>query len=269
MIRVGVIGCGYWGPNLIRNFAQIGSSEMVMAADLDENRLKHIESLYPAIKTSTDYRDIVNSPEIDAVAIATPVFTHKKFAIEAMEQGKHVLVEKPMASSAADAQAMIETSEKQGVCLMVGHTFEYHPAVIKVKEIIDSGELGDIYYINSQRLNLGLFQPDINVVWDLAPHDISIILYLIGKEPEFITTIGTSHINPDIQDVATLTMVFDNKMIAFIQSSWLDPNKVRKMTIVGSKKMLVYDDIEPNNKIWIGGMHLTPPTTTYSILGHG
>ena len=251
MIRVGVIGCGYWGPNLIRNFTQIESSEMVMAADLDENRLKHIESLYPTIKTSTDYRAIINSPEIDAVAIATPVFTHKKFSIEAMEQGKHVLVEKPMTSSAADAQAMIDTSEKQGVCLMVGHTFEYHAAVVKVKEIIDSGELGDIYYINSQRLNLGLFQPDINVVWDLAPHDISIILYLIGKEPEYITTIGTSHINPEIQDVATLTMVFDNKMIAFIQSSWLDPNKVRKMTIVGSKKMLVYDDIEPNNKIWI------------------
>jgi len=251
MIRVGVIGCGYWGPNLIRNFAQIGSSEMVMAADLDENRLKHIASLYPTIQTSTDYRDIINSPKIDAVAIATPVFTHKQFAFEAMEQGKHALVEKPMATSAADAQAMIEASEKKGVCLMVGHTFEYHPAVIKAKEIIDSGELGDIYYINSQRLNLGLFQPDINVVWDLAPHDISIILYLIGKEPEFITTIGTSHINPEIQDVATLTMVFDNKRIAFIQSSWLDPNKVRKMTIVGSKKMLVYDDIEPNNKIWI------------------
>jgi len=251
MIKIGVIGCGYWGPNLIRNFHQIDRSEMVMAADLDKDRLKYIESLYPSIKTTIDYRDIINNSGIDAIAIATPVNTHKKFAIEAMEQGKHVFVEKPMASSVADAEAMIDLSESNGCCLMVGHTFEYTAAVRKIKEIMDSGELGDIYYISAQRLNLGLFQQDINVVWDLAPHDISIILYLIGKEPEYLTTIGTSHINPRIQDVATLTMVFDANLIAFIQCSWLDPNKVRKTTIVGSKKMLVYDDIEPNNKISI------------------
>jgi len=251
MIKIGVIGCGYWGPNLIRNFHQIDRSEMVMAADLDQDRLKYIESLYPSVKTTIDYRDIINNSGIDAIAIATPVNTHKKFAIEAMEQGKHVFVEKPMASSVADAEAMIDLSESNGCCLMVGHTFEYTAAVRKIKEIMDSGELGDIYYISAQRLNLGLFQQDINVVWDLAPHDISIILYLIGKEPEYLTTIGTSHINPRIQDVATLTMVFDANLIAFIQCSWLDPNKVRKITIVGSKKMLVYDDIEPNNKISI------------------
>lgn len=251
MIKIGVIGCGYWGPNLIRNFHQIDRSEMVMAADLDQDRLKYIESLYPSVRTTTDYRDIINNPGIDAIAIATPVNTHKKIAIEAMEQGKHVFVEKPMASSVADAEAMIDLSESNGCCLMVGHTFEYTAAVRKIKEIMDSGELGDIYYISAQRLNLGLFQQDINVVWDLAPHDISIILYLIGKEPEYVTTIGTSHINPRIQDVATLTMVFDANLIAFIQCSWLDPNKVRKTTIVGSKKMLVYDDIEPNNKISI------------------
>jgi len=251
MIKIGVIGCGYWGPNLIRNFHQIDRSKMAMATDLDQDRLKYIESLYPSVKTTTDYRDIINNPGIDAIAIATPVNTHKKFAIEAMEQGKHVFVEKPMASSVADAEAMIDLSESNECCLMVGHTFEYTAAVRKIKEIMDSGELGDIYYISAQRLNLGLFQQDINVVWDLAPHDISIILYLIGKEPEYVTTIGTSHINPKIQDVATLTMVFDANLIAFIQCSWLDPNKVRKTTIVGSKKMLVYDDIEPNNKISI------------------
>ena len=233
MIKIGVIGCGYWGPNLIRNFHQIDRSEMVMAADLDQDRLKYIESLYPSVRTTTDYRDIINNPGIDAIAIATPVNTHKKIAIEAMEQGKHVFVEKPMASSVADAEAMIDLSESNGCCLMVGHTFEYTAAVRKIKEIMDSGELGDIYYISAQRLNLGLFQQDINVVWDLAPHDISIILYLIGKEPEYVTTIGTSHINPRIQDVATLTMVFDANLIAFIQCSWLDPNKVRKTTIVG------------------------------------
>ena len=251
MIKVGVIGCGYWGPNLIRNFHQNDRSEMVMAVDLNEERLKYIESLYPHIKTTTNYRDIIDNLEIDAVAIATPVNTHKEFAIKAMEQGKHVFIEKPMASSVADAKTMIAHSDKRGLCLMVGHTFEYAAAVWKIKQIIDSGELGKIYYINSQRLNLGLFQQDINVVWDLAPHDISIILYLIGKEPECITTIGSSHINPKVQDVATLNMIFHDNLIAFIQCSWLDPNKVRRMTIVGSEKMLVYDDIEPNNKIWI------------------
>jgi len=236
MIKVGVIGCGYWGPNLIRNFHQNDRSEMVMAVDLNEERLKYIESLYPHIKTTTNYRDIIDNLEIDAVAIATPVNTHKEFAIKAMEQGKHVFIEKPMASSVADAKTMIAHSDKRGLCLMVGHTFEYAAAVWKIKQIIDSGELGKIYYINSQRLNLGLFQQDINVVWDLAPHDISIILYLIGKEPECITTIGSSHINPKVQDVATLNMIFHDNLIAFIQCSWLDPNKVRRMTIVGSEK---------------------------------
>lgn len=236
---------------MIRNFNQISSSENVIAADLNQDRLDHIKSFYPTLKTTKEYKDIIYNREIDAVAIATPVFTHKRIAIEAMQQGKHVFVEKPMASSVTEAQAMIDLSEKQDVCLMVGHTFEYHPAVMKIKEIIDSGELGEIYYVNSQRLNLGLFQQDINVVWDLAPHDISIILYLLAKDPEWVAAVGASHINPAIQDVATLTMSFNNNLIAFIQCSWLDPNKIRKMTIVGSKKMLVYDDIEPNNKIWL------------------
>ena len=251
MINVGVIGAGYWGPNLIRNFQQISRSNVVMVADLNPERLSYIQSLYPAIETTTNYKDLISNAEIDALAIATPVFTHKDFALEAMEQGKHVFIEKPMAASVADARAMIELSERKGLCLMVGHTFEYNSAVIKIKEIIDSGELGEIYYINSQRLNLGLFQQDINVVWDLAPHDISIILYWLGKEPKYITAMGTSHINPAIQDVATVSLVFDNDLIAFVQCSWLDPNKIRKITVVGSKKMLVYDDIETNNKIWI------------------
>lgn len=251
MVNVGVIGAGYWGPNLIRNFQQINRSNVLMVSDLNAERLNYIQSLYPAIETTTDYKDVINNPEIDAVAIATPVFTHKTFALEAMEQDKHVFVEKPMAPSAADAQAMINLSDQKELCLMVGHTFEYNSAVIKIKEIIDSGELGEIYYINSQRLNLGLFQQDINVVWDLAPHDISMILYWLGKEPKYITTMGASHINPKIQDIATMSMVFENNLIAFVQCSWLDPNKIRKITLVGSKKMLVYDDIETNNKIWI------------------
>ena len=251
MVNVGVIGAGYWGPNLIRNFQQMTRSNVVMVADLKPERLSYLQSLYPGIKTTTDHKGVINNTEIDAVVIATPVLTHKSLALEAIEQDKHVFVEKPMATSAVDAQAMIDLSEKKGLCLMVGHTFEYNSAVIKIKEIIDSDELGEIYYINSQRLNLGLFQQDINVVWDLAPHDLSIILYWLNKEPRYITAMGASHINPVIQDVATISMIFDNNLIAFVQCSWLDPNKIRKITIVGSKKMLVYDDVETNNKIWI------------------
>jgi len=251
MTNIGVIGCGYWGPNLIRNFFQMPEAEMKIAADLSQDRLKYLQSLYPGLSITTDYMDIIDNPEIDAVAIATPVFTHRRFVMEALAKGKHVFVEKPMASSLKDARDMIALAEKMQKRLMVGHTFEYHAAVRKIKEIIDSGELGDVYYINSQRLNLGLFQKDINVVWDLAPHDISIILYLLGKEPEEIVTTGTCHVNPEIQDVATVSMTFKDNIIAFIQCSWLDPNKVRKMTIVGSKKMLVYDDIQQNEKLWI------------------
>ncbi|EFK11618.1 oxidoreductase, NAD-binding domain protein [delta proteobacterium NaphS2] len=251
MYNIGVIGAGYWGPNLIRNFTQLERSNVLMVSDLRPERLGYIKSLYPSVETTTDYEDIINNEEINAVAIATPVFTHKDLAIQAMEQDKHVFVEKPIAASVADTREMIELADKKGLSLMVGHTFEYNPAVIRIKEIIDSGELGEIYYINSQRLNLGLFQQDINVVWDLAPHDISIILYWLGREPKYINTIGASHINPAIQDVATLSMTFDDRLIAFVQCSWLDPNKTRKITVVGSKKMLVYDDIEANNKIWI------------------
>ncbi len=251
MVKIGVIGCGYWGPNLIRNFFQIPTCDLLMAADFIQDRLNHMVSLYPSLKVTTNYNDVINNPEIDAVAIATPVFTHRKLAIEAMKQGKHVFVEKPMASSAEDALAMLELAEKHDLQLMVGHTFEYHPAVLKIKDLIGSGDLGDIYYINSQRLNLGLFQKDINVVWDLAPHDISMILLFLDQEPKYVSAIGASHINPRIEDVATLSMVFNNNIVAYIQASWLCPNKIRKVTIVGSKKMLVYDDIEPNNKIWI------------------
>ncbi len=251
MVKIGVIGCGYWGPNLIRNFSQISTCDLLIAADLAQERLNHMASLYPSLKVTTNYNDVINNPEIDAVAIATPVFTHRKLAIEAMKEGKHVFVEKPMASSVADALAMLELAEKQNLQLMVGHTFEYNPAVLKIKDLIASGDLGDIYYINSQRLNLGLFQKDINVVWDLAPHDISMILLFLDQEPKYISAIGAPHINPRIQDVATLSMVFNNNIVAYIQTSWLCPNKIRKVTIVGSKKMLVYDDIEPNNKIWI------------------
>jgi predicted dehydrogenase len=251
MLKVGVIGCGYWGPNLIRNFTQLSRSEVVRVADLDETRLNYIKGLYPSTDTTTDYRDIISDPDIDLVAVATPVHTHYKFASEVLCAGKHAFVEKPIASSAKQAWDLIELAEKYQRKLMVGHTFIYTAAVRKMKEIIDSGELGDIYYINSQRLNLGLFQQDINVIWDLAPHDISIILFLLGLKPQMVSAIGTSHINKAIEDVAVLTLKFSNGLVAFVQTSWLDPDKVRRMTVVGSKKMMVFDDVQPTEKIRI------------------
>lgn len=251
MLKVGVIGCGYWGPNLIRNFMQLSRSDVVRVADLDESRLKRMKELYPTIEITKDYMDIITDTRIDIVAVATPVKTHYKLASEALSAKKHVFVEKPMTASVKEAEDLIALAEKNQRKLMVDHTFLYAAAVRKMKEIIDSGELGEIYYINSQRLNLGLFQQDINVVWDLAPHDISIILYLLEKEPISVRAIGASHINPNIEDIAILTLRFEGNLIAFIQNSWLDPDKIRKITVVGSKKMMVYDDVQPTEKIRI------------------
>ena len=251
MFKVGVIGCGYWGPNLIRNFSQMSRSTVVRIADLDWDRLKHMKELYPYIETTTDYKQIITDPEIEIVAIATPVGLHYKIAAEALTAGKHTFVEKPLTASTAQAEKLIALSEKYNRKLMVGHTFLYTSAVRKMKEIIDSGELGKIYYISSQRLNLGLFQPDINVIWDLAPHDISIILFLLDRNPMAVSAIGTSHYNQEIEDVAILSLQFSENLIAFIHTSWLDPDKVRRMTVVGSKKMMVYDDVQSTEKIRI------------------
>ena len=251
MLKAGVIGCGYWGPNLIRNFQQLAGSEVKRVADLDSDRLEHMKRLYPSVKTTMDYRDIITDPEIDIVAVATPVKTHYRFASEALSAGKHVFVEKPIAASVSESRELIALAEKNQQKLMVGHTFLYTVAVRKMKEVIDSGELGKIYYISTQRLNLGLFQNDINVIWDLAPHDISIILYLLGKEPLSVSAHGTSHINPLIEDVAVVTLRFPENLMAIIHVSWLDPDKIRRITVVGSKKMMVYDDVQPTEKIKI------------------
>lgn len=251
MHKVGVIGAGYWGPNLIRNFIQLNRSTVKLVADLDKARLVHMQELYPTIATTVDYKDLLNDKEIEIVAVATPVHTHFCLASEALQAGKHVFVEKPLAASTEEAKQLVALAEKHKRKLMVGHTFIYTAAVRKMKEIVDSGELGKIYYINSQRLNLGLFQPDINVIWDLAPHDISVILYLLGQEPHIVHATGKAHINPSIEDVAVLTMEFKDNLIGFVQTSWLDPDKVRKMTVVGSKKMMVFDDVHPTEKIKI------------------
>ena len=248
-MNIAVIGCGYWGPNLIRNFYSIKGCHVDSCCDLDQKNLARMQALFPQIKVTRDYRDILESEAVDAVAIATPVSTHYKLAHDCLSCNKHVLVEKPLAASSAQCIDLIKTAEGMKKILMVGHTFEYTEAVNKAKEIMESGELGKILYISSLRLNLGLFQRDINVVWDLAPHDISIILYLLGKQPTVVNGSGKSHYFKNIEDVATATLQFNNGEVAFLHQSWLDPYKVRKMTIVGSKKMLVYDDIQPNEKI--------------------
>jgi predicted dehydrogenase len=250
-INVAVVGCGYWGPNLVRNFSQIPDCHVKMCCDLDEKKLARIKNLYPTITTTTRFEEVVADPSIDAVAIATPVHAHAPLGQKCLEHNKHVLIEKPLASSSEECLALIQLAEAHQKVLMVGHTFEYAAAVNKARQIIDSGELGEIQYISSVRVNLGLFQPDINVVWDLAPHDITIILYLLKEFPISVNSQGKAHFKQRIEDVATMTLNFPNGAIAFIHNSWLDPDKIRKTTIVGSKKMLVYDDINPNEKIKI------------------
>lgn len=250
MIKIGVIGCGYWGPNLIRNFNNTSGCEMRICCDMQDDRLERIKSLFPHIETTKDHKVLLNS-DLDAVAIATPVWTHYPLAKSFLEAGKHVFVEKPLTRSSAECQELIDLAASKGLVLMVGHTFEYTAAVNKIKEIVDSGELGDILYVNSTRVNLGLFQQDINVIWDLAPHDISIINYVLEQEPVSVNAQGMSHFKEGIEDVAMTTMTFNSGTIAFIRNSWIDPNKVRSMIFVGSKKMLIYDDTSPNEKIKI------------------
>jgi predicted dehydrogenase len=250
-MKLAVIGCGYWGPNHIRNLVQSNKVQELFCCDLDQKRLDRIKKLYPMVKGVSDYKEILGMEDLDAAIIATPVSTHYKIAKDFLSMGKNVFVEKPFTHSSETAYELVKLAEEKQRVLMVGHTFEYTAAVNKIKEIIESGELGKILYISCIRVNLGLFQPDINVVWDLAPHDISIILYLLGDVPISVNSQGKAHFKAGIEDVATTTLNFKNGIIAFIHNSWLDPNKIRKTTIVGTRKMLVYDDIETQEKIKI------------------
>lgn len=256
----GVIGCGYWGPNLVRNFLSLDQNSVKMISDHDQGRLDHMKKLYPFIEGVTDEQVLIDNPDIEAIAIATPVFTHHTLAKKALEAGKHVFIEKPMASSVEECKELISIARVKELTLMVGHTFLYTPVVRKIKEIVDNKDLGDILYISSRRLNLGLFQKDINVAWDLAPHDISIILYIMNEFPVSVNCQGKAHLAKDIEDVTNMTLNFSNGGFATIHSSWLDPNKVREMTFVGSKRMLVYDDIAQIEKIKIFDKRVeTPP----------
>ncbi len=264
LIKVGAIGYGYWGPNLVRNFVENPSSELVIVADLKKERLSKIKASYPQVIVTEDYKDIFNH-DLDAVVIATPPATHYPLAKECLEHGLHVLVEKPITLKSEHAQKLIDISKKNDLVLMVGHTFEYNVAVLTLKNLIDSGELGQIYYVDSARLNLGLFQRDLNVLWDLAPHDISILLYILGTTPLSVSAHGMPFVNEGIQDVVYMNMVFPENVLAHIHVSWLDPCKVRRVTVVGSKKMVVYNDIESLEKIRIydKGVDKPPYTETY------
>jgi predicted dehydrogenase len=225
-----------------------------------------MKNLYPSVKILSDYKELLKMPDLDAVAIATPVKTHHPIAKEFLEQGKHVLVEKPFTHSFESGLELVKLAEEKKRVLMVGHTFEYTAAVNKIKEIVENGELGRVLYISCIRVNLGLFQPDINVVWDLAPHDISIIVYILGEAPVSVNSQGKAHFKAGIEDVATTTLNFKNGVIAFISNSWLDPNKIRRTTIVGSRRMLVYDDTEPQEKIKIfdKGVEVPPYYDTFA-----
>jgi predicted dehydrogenase len=248
-ITVGVIGCGYWGPNLLRNFAENDAAELGWLCDLDSTRLSMMGRRYPSAKKTTDYQQLIKDPRLDAVAIATPVWTHFKFAKEALEAGKHVLVEKPLTSSVAEAEQLIEIAERNRLTLMVDHTFVFTGAVRKIKEIVQSGELGELLYFDATRINLGLFQDDINVVWDLAPHDLSIMDFIIDRQPEAVTATGSCHIKQGIENIAYVMFKFSDDFLAHFHFNWLSPVKIRHTLIAGSCKMVVYDDIEPTEKV--------------------
>lgn len=248
-INVGVIGCGYWGPNLLRNFAENEAAQLRWICDLDEQRLASMSRRYPMAQTTTDYRAVVDDPVVDAVAVVTPVATHFPIAKELLQAGKHVLLEKPLAATAREAEELIEIAEQNQRTLMVDHTFVYTGAVRKMKEIVSNGELGDLLYFDSVRINLGLFQRDINVLWDLAPHDLSIMDYLIERQPHAISALGSSHIERGIENIAYLVMLFPDEFIAHFHFNWLAPVKIRRTMIAGSSKMVLYDDIEPTEKV--------------------
>ncbi len=258
-IAVGVLGCGYWGPLLVRNFKQLPNCRLKTVCDLKEPRLKHLKSLYPDIECSRRFEGLIADPELDAVVIATPVRYHHELAKACLLAGKHTFIEKPMASSSAQCEELIQIADEKGLVLMVDHTFIYSSPVQKIAEIIQAGDIGDIRYINSRRLNLGLFQKDINVAWDLAPHDISIILHILGEFPIAVNCSGNAHVTPDIEDVTNMSLTFRHKRFATIQSSWLEPRKVREMTIVGTRRMIVYDDLQTHEKIRVYDVRVERP----------
>ena len=257
MIKVGMVGCGYWGPNLIRNFAACPDTQLLWACDIDPNRIKKALGSYPVVKSTTDFNDILKDSQVDAVAIATPVHTHYPLAKVCLESGKHVLLEKPLALSVQEGEKLIELSHKKGLQLMCDHTFCYTGAVRKMKEILDSGVLGELLYFDSIRINLGLFQQDINVIWDLAPHDLSILDFLINDRPVSVSAHGVCHAGNEIENIAYVILRYAKSFIAHFHLNWLSPVKIRRTIIGGSEKMMVWNDLEQDEKIKIYNKGIT------------
>ena len=241
VVKVGVIGCGYWGPNLIRNFSQIETTDMYYICDLDEKETDSIKKAYPSVKATKDCQEMIEDPQVDAVVIATPVASHFKLAKESLLNNKHVLVEKPMTTSTKEAKDLIEIAKEKNRILMVDHTFEYAEAINKMKEIIESGEIGNLYYVRAEWFNLGLLQPDVNVIWDLAIHISSIITYVSGMKPLSLNANAGAYVRKNIPEIAHIHVKFPRDITAYMTVSWLEPRKTRRVTVVGGKKMLVYD----------------------------
>lgn len=262
-MKIGVVGCGYWGPNLVRNLVASEGCETVACCDLDRRRLEGLKRRYPAVELWDDASALLDDETLDGVMIATPLSHHYPLARQALEKGKHVFVEKPLTADTDEAAELVELARARRRTLMVGHTFLYSPPVRKIGEIIRSGELGEIYYISSTRVNLGLHQKDISVVWDLAPHDLSMIFYWLGETPCKVTATGKDFVQPGIPDVAFVSMEFPSGAISSVNVSWLSPSKLRQTTIVGSRKMLVYDDTAnvENVKIFDKGVDFKDPET--------
>jgi predicted dehydrogenase len=248
-IGVGVVGYGYWGPNLVRNFAGNPSACLIAVSDLDPTKLTAIKRSHPTVTTTERYADLLKDPRIDAIAIATPVHTHYELALEALRVGKHVLVEKPLTQSTDLARRLIDEAERRALTLMVDHTFLYTPAVQKIRELMLRDELGEVYYYDSTRSSLGLFQSDVNVIWDLAVHDISIIQYILNEDPVAVSATGSCHVAGSPENMAHITLFFESKCVGHVSVNWLSPIKVRQTFVGGSKKMIVYDDLEPTEKI--------------------
>jgi predicted dehydrogenase len=267
MIRVGVIGYGYWGPNVARNFQRAKGCELAAICDKNPEYLKRAHGAHPGATLTTDVDELLSTPGIDAVAVITPVWTHFDLAKKALEAGKHVFVEKPFTATVQQAEELIELAERKRLKIMVDHTFLFTGAVKKMRQLIDSGELGKLYYYDSTRVNLGLFQHDVNVIWDLAPHDLSIMDYLINAKPDVVMATGQCHLNGH-EDVAYITIYFEDRMIAHLNVNWLSPVKVRTTLLGGEKKMLVWNDLEADEKIKVydRGVKLTNGQSVYDLL---
>ena len=269
MICVGVIGYGYWGPNLVRNFAECAETQVSSVADLSEDRLDVVRRRYPRIHTTTNHRELLDDPHIDAVAISTPVTTHFELAMAALKAGKHVLVEKPMTASSEQALRLIEEAERRKLVLMVDHTFVYTGAVRKIRELLDREALGQIYYYDSTRVNLGLFQHDIDVMWDLAVHDLSILEYLFPESPVAVSATGIGHVKGAAENIAYVTAFYESSLIAHLSVNWLSPVKIRRTLIGGSRQMIVYDDLESSEKVKLYDKGITVkngPESLYKLL---